>query len=509
MSLLNENCYILRGPGIEAFGQEPVGKLAPILSTRAKVTSYIRLDSFDQSLRRSGRLLMDLGTSLELMLPDGGMLCQPSQSPGKFVAELGDGPIKKALADISPLRSLLPCGSGNLDRTVLAFVDDEQKTCCRASLQILRCVKGTVVAVVRLQGLRGYGKALTDVRRKVEACGGIDFGMEELQGVPFPWQTEYGDKPAVVFTQGQSAYDAATQVIASHITVARLAETGIVADFDTEFLHDYRVALRKIRSILSLLKCVYSSAITEDLKARFSAIMSLTGSLRDLDVHQLERQKFYDMLPDSLHADLDVMFALRATERSAALAKLSDHLSSQTYAQNMTDLAQVFATPDMLKPGPAADRTVHHLVRSLIWKRFQKARKLAVNIGLGAADTQVHELRIHCKKLRYLIEFSVCLFPRHALKAAIKPLKMWQDHLGLFNDLSVQIVNLQTFLRSADTWPDGSKLQIAQSVGALTAVMHPRKLEERKKIDGISVYFTSRVTQATFRDLFHPRKEMI
>ena len=499
-------CYSLIGDAGAAFAKGLVGKLAPVFLPHADALACTRLDCFDQSLRRSGRMLLDTGTAWNLLLPDGTMVSQDMRRPRRFVADLPDGPVKQALADMSPLRSLLTFGSGRHGQSTIAFVDDEHKTCCRAALHCLTGAEGAVVTLVALQGLRGYAKALADVHGQVIDCGGTVFDMEALYGQIYPGQTAIPAQPKVILTQSQSANQAATQIIARYILVVRRNELGIIADFDTEFLHDYRVALRKIRSLLSLFTGVYQPSQTASLKAQFSAIMAQTGPLRDLDVHLLERQATFEMLPDSLHPGLDAIFALRTVERSVALAKLAHYLSSADYAQTINDLSQTFSTPDALQPGPKADTPVRDLSSALIWKRYQKARQIADTITPQTPETEVHALRIHCKKLRYLMEFAASLFPETTLKAAIKPLKIFQDHLGHFNDMSVQLVNLHNFANGSDTWPDKSKLQIAQSVGALTLVLHQRKVEARAKIEQLVARFTSPQVQETFRAIFHPRK---
>jgi len=70
------------------------------------------------------------------------------------------------------------------------------------------------------------------------------------------------------------------------MAIARQNEDGIKADYDTEFLHDYRVSLRKVRSVLSLFKGENIA-----LKQAFSDIMKGTNQLRDLDVYLLDKQE--------------------------------------------------------------------------------------------------------------------------------------------------------------------------------------------------------------------------
>jgi CHAD domain-containing protein len=497
-------CYILHGPAADKLALEGLGELAPSLLPRGETLPFSRLDCFDQSLRRSERLLLDLGTVLDLILPDGSVTSQPMQRGARFVADLPEGAVKPALTDISPLRSLLVCGAGTLNRALLAFVDEEEKVHCRAALLVLTGAEGQTLTLVTPQSLRGYDKALADLRRYLESHG-TPLRMDNLYAQLFPGSPVPEARAKITVAADQTAYEAATSIIAHQIPLARQTEAGIIADHDTEFLHDYRVALRRIRSVLSLFKGTYEPGQTADLKARFSAVMAQTGQLRDLDVHLLEKQSYYGLLPVSLHDGLDTMFTMRAAERSKALARMSRYLRSGSYARDMADLARRFTTPQALIPGPEADKLAYAFACSLIWKRYRKIRQIAVVIGPKTDDTAVHALRIHCKKLRYLMEFFAGLFPGPALRSVLKPLKALQDHLGQVNDLSVQQVNLQTFLQGSDGWKDSTKLQVAQSVGALITVLHQRKLDERQKAMAAVAGFISPVTQKTFRALFRPQ----
>ncbi len=497
--------FILHGPAATAFTSQRLGKLTPVFVPEGEPAPFTRLDTFDQTLRRSGRLLLDLGTALDLIRPDSSAMTQATHGRTKFVPDIAEGPVKQALSDLSPLRSLLPCGTGKLSRAGLAFEDDDHKVHCRAALQILTGAEGQTVILVMLHPLRGYARAQADLRHAL-ATNGMAFDMDALHGLLFPASPAPAPKPKLALTADQTAHDAATAIIALQIPVARLSEPGIVADHDTEFLHDYRVALRRIRSVLSLFRGVYPPDQTATLKARFSALMAQTGMLRDLDVHLLEKPSYYDLLPEIQHPGLDTMFALRAADRAKALARLSRHLRSKAHGQEMTELARLFATPQALPPGPKADTPAYPYACALIWKRYRKIRQIAANLGPATPDTDVHTLRIHCKKLRYLMEFFAGLFPPASVKSLLKPLKALQDHLGLVNDLSVQQVSLQSFLQGSGAWPDSTKLQVAQTVGALTTVLHQRKLDERRKTMDALSGFISPETQKTFREVFHPSK---
>ena len=498
-------CYILPGLVADAFAQTPVGKLVPVLRTTADPVHFTRLDCFDQSLRRSDRMLLDLGTVWEVILPLGQTIAQPVPHREKCAADLAEGPLRQALADMSPLRRLLPFGSGTLRRSQLGFEDGAGKTRCRVDLLTLTGTDAPGATIIWLQGLRGYDKALNAVRHHSLACGGTAFSAQTLHTLLFPGQIVYQAKPPIHLTADLPVFDAATRIIAGHIPVAQQNEAGIMADLDTEFLHDHRVALRKIRSVLSLFKGVLEPTQTAALKARFSALMARTGPLRDLDVLLLEKQHYYDPLPPSLHAGLDSLFTLREAERAKALTKLTRHLNSRRHAQEMAELSHLFSASSALAPGPKADIAVRTLARALIWKRFKVARVMARSIGPDTPDLALHDLRIHCKKLRYLMEFSGSLFSSSAVKPAVQIVKALQTNLGQINDVSVQLSGLHSAMMGTGDWQDGEKLQLAQSLGALTAIVHQRKQLERLKTDAIVARFASPQTHDLFRDLFHQR----
>ncbi len=492
---------------MDALAGGSFGKLTPVMTWDDGAPHFSVLDCFDQSLRRSGRLLLEIGGSFELLLDDGRVLSQSANRKGQFVPDLQDGPVKNALADVSPLRSLLPIGSGVLRRGTLALLDDDQKTHCRANLHVLTGARGEGAVLITLQGLRGYNKALAALRKQIEVCGGTALHHGGLYADIFPGQVAYNAKPEVIVKPDDTAYDAASDIIATYLPVARANEAGIIADHDTEFLHDYRIALRKIRSVLSLFKEVYQADQTADLKARFSDLMIPTGRLRDLDVYLLEKQRLYDLLPNTLHSGLDVMFRMFSAERKAAQAKLTDHLRSIRYETEIASLTKLFKKRKKLKSGPTASLAAQGYACTLIWKRYRKICKIGAGISSEMPDAEVHALRIHCKKLRYLMEFFGQLFPKPEFKSLLRPLKQLQDNLGLFNDYSVQQISLQDFLRNASDKPRDTNLAVAQSVGALTAVLHRRQLEERAKIVESFAQFNGPETQATFRDLFHDGRD--
>lgn len=488
---------MLAGP--QAFGR-PEGKLTPIFDLEDEAADFAILDCFDQSLRRAGKVLIESDGQL-LLFAGGRVLQQTAKRRGQYVADLAPGPVRDALPEISPLRCLLRMGRGGMRRARIALIDDLEKTRARAELLLLDPeTPGQGVTLANLQPIRGYDKAYDQLSNWL-----VGDGMDGLYIRLFPDLLSYQAKPRIEMSGEESAFQAANDIIAAYLPVARANEPGVIKDLDTEFLHDYRVALRKIRSVVSLFKGVYSEPQTVRLKSDFSELMSHTGRLRDLDVYLLDRQHYFDLLPATLHEGLGAMFDLFEQDRKAALRTLSKRFQSKAYAKEIGAIEAQFAKPKGLERGPNAGLHAHDYACALIWKRYRKVCKIASAIDDQTDDEDVHELRIHCKKLRYLMEFFAPLFPGKEVKRLIKPLKKLQDNLGLFNDYSVQQESLRGFLADHASKDQTAGMDIASSIGALIAVLHQRQLEERAKVVTSFAEFYSIDTQDRFETLFHLR----
>ncbi|HUH87102.1 MAG TPA: CHAD domain-containing protein [Pusillimonas sp.] len=499
--------YCLPIDAVNDFVTLPIGGLDPMPANEARTdsTAFVALDTFDQTLRGSNRLLLETPAALELLDDKLPLVSQASTNKTRFATEFADGPVKRALGKTSPLRSLLAIGTGERHRATAVFIDDEGKTHCRANLMQLVTSQDRAV-IVELHGIKGYEESLGLLHEHIQSLGGAPLQCSELYKQLFPPRPTYDPKPEIPIEEDDTAFDAANKIIATHIPLMRANEFGIIADYDTEFLHDYRIHLRKIRSVLSLFKGVYDEDQTTALKAEFSAFMAPTGALRDLDVYLLEQQRYYDLLPDSLHGGLDALFSLLAKVRATEKNRLTRHLQSTPYTRAVTAAAKRFSRRGGVRPGVNAMLAAHDYATERIWQRYRRVRKIAGGITPATPDAQIHELRIHCKKLRYLMEFFGPVFPQAELSPLLKALKSIQDELGLFNDYSVQQDNLSLFASRLGTQHLDADLEIAQSVGALIAVLHRRQIEQRARVLKQLNRFNRPGIRHAFQQLFQPPK---
>lgn len=472
-------------------------------------TPYELLDCFDQSIRQSGQVLTRSNKALQLRQQDGSTLVQRCSKPVGFVIDLADGPVKEALSFVSPLRRLLVVGKGRISYSNIIAVDDDCKTQARAYFQTyLADGIGKPIICATVQALRGYEKAFGLLVKMVGQFKGREqLNIDSLYVRLVPNYHPYQAKPDIKIVRDEVAFQAANDIVATYIEVARRNELGIIADYDSEFLHDYRVSLRKIRSVISLFKGIYSDKQTQYFKQAFSAQMEPTGRLRDLDVYLLEREHYFELLPSSLHKGLTIMYDLFEKERHEQHKVFKKRLMSRGYDLSINAVAALFASPEQLAKGRNATHSAYSYACELIWKRYVKVCNIARKIDNKTADEQVHELRIDCKKLRYLMEFFAPLFPVDVIKKVIKSLKRLQDNLGLFNDYSVQQESLQLFLDTHTSKNPKKDLMVAKSVGALMMVLHQRQLQERAKVVNNFNVFDHENTQKQFQTLFQHERE--
>ena len=501
MTNMSDSVFVI--PGTFDAGQlGNLEKLSVKLEAKISERPFKLLDCHDQSLRTSGRLLIETSGLLHLVQRDVGVISQKAKGNGKFAQELSEGPVRSALAKFAKFRALTVLGDGRVETSSLSVLDELQKTQVRGTVMALTSAQGAAT-IVWLHHLRGYDRAYSKTCAAMSELGHADGGIEPLFKALFPDLERYQAKPHIPLGHEERAIEAAGDIIRTFLHVARQNEEGVIADIDTEFLHDYRVSLRRVRSVLSLFKGVFSEEQTAELKRTFSDLMTPTGRLRDLDVYLLDKEIYFSMLPPSLHVGVQKMMDQFERERTQELSRLSRRFRSKSYVETMDVLAEQFQGLSNLQAGPNADRGAYEYACALIWKRYRKVCKLARSITADTPDEAVHELRIDCKKLRYLMEFFAPLFDARAFKTIIKPLKKLQDNLGLFNDYSVQQEALLEFADQRSNATARIDAELGMAVGGLIAVLDQRQKAERDRVISNFEHFDGPQIRDLFRSLFH------
>lgn len=470
------------------------------------------LDTFDQELSLRGQLLMQYQHMLVLLGKDA--LAIEASAPAKwsFGHELPHSRLTELLGELNPLRACLPVTKIQAELIQARLLDDERKTVCRLNLLQFDPSHSTNQCAIEIQPVKGYQRAAQILHELFKHFASSAEELEQLFNACSTNQPRYEKKPAIVFLPNDTVYQVATRLIAAYIPVARINEPGVIADWDTEFLHDYRISLRKVRSVLSLFKGIYSEPVTVDLKQRFACMMKKTNRLRDLDVYLLERENYRQLIPESMQDGLDNLFLDLAKKRKTEHDKVKRFFQSAPYQKEADQLESLFTQTDeskrRLAAGDKADTPVIRYALDVVRKHHKKIRKMAVHINDQTPDESVHKLRIQIKKLRYLIEFYGPMFPPKTYKQLLKAIRRLQNNLGRFNDYSVQQASLVALIEQQKKCkqPD---IDVVQSIGAMVAALNRKQLEERALIVENLAHFTADKTQDLFTLLFAQMQELM
>ena len=107
---------------------------------------------------------------------------------------------------------------------------------------------------------------------------------------------DYSSKLSFSLQPEMTAREATRTILQFLSCVIKKNEQGVISDIDTEFLHDFRVAIRRTRSALSQIRGVLPKNVRDQFKADFSALQKSSNHLRDLDVYLLNKTKYQQML---------------------------------------------------------------------------------------------------------------------------------------------------------------------------------------------------------------------
>jgi inorganic triphosphatase YgiF len=228
---------------------------------------------------------------------------------------------------------------------------------------------------------------------------------------------------------GDSACQAFQTIAHSCFRQFRLNETILRSRKNGESLHQARVALRRLRSAITLFKPMLQDDEARRLSAEFRWLAGVLGEARNLDVllPKAKAGELRDSLTEkrSIAYD-DVMEALDSSRTRALMLDFNEWLPCGDYLTNA-------ATSD-LRERPAI---------SFAGEALEKARKKLKKHGQdlsGVDDEHRHEARKDAKKLRYAAEFFRSLFPEkrgvRRYKRFIGAMETLQDELGALNDLA-------------------------------------------------------------------------
>jgi CHAD domain-containing protein len=279
-------------------------------------------------------------------------------------------------------------------------------------------------------------------------------------------------------------------------------EEGVIKRIDPEFLHDFRIAIRRTRTVLGQFKAVFPGK-TEAFEDKFSWLGKLTGPARDVDVLVLEIGKLREMRLKKLHDTLPPLIQFLQHKQEEPYKPLVDVLQSQEYRRFKTNwrrfLERCVAHPEQTDNKASL---ISHVAPKKIRKLYADIFRQGVKIKSTSPASDYHQLRKASKKLRYLMEYFQSVYPKEDIRPLIKDIKKLQDNLGEHQDLEVHTENLCTYGREAQKQTDVSP-RLLTAIEQICRRFEKRKLQLRKDFRARFDEFSSKENKKRVKALFH------
>ena len=467
--------FVLEAPA----GDEPGPDLLPAVlaalsqaftvTPEAAVPSVRRrtwLDTFDWRLYRAGLMLQfepaRRGGRLLLSRVDGTPQAEQPVTgwpPRRPALDLPPGPVRDRIMVLISPRALLPIVQAASTISVMRLLNADGKTVARLAAEHI-----TVTAVAAGPTAAGSISVGTTAELPLRLAVGTVRGypaqarkaaglLAEVAGVSHTSQsvfiaalTALGRHPAD-YTSGVDTEITATMPgsIAVARLLLRLLDTleqnvdGVLRDIDTEFLHDLRVAVRRTRSAIKLLREVLPADLAKHYAAEFKWLGDLTTPTRDLDVHLLGFGSMTGQLVAASPADLEPFRAFLVRRRAREFRRLATALRGPRFRAITDDWRKMLleirdAAPRRRRREP----TAAGLALRTTERAFGRVVAQGDAITQDSPPESLHDLRKRAKELRYLLEFFAPLHDPVAYRKVVGDLKSLQDCLGDFQDSQVQ-----------------------------------------------------------------------
>lgn len=232
------------------------------------------------------------------------------------------------------------------------------------------------------------------------------------------------------------------------------AEAVLHRERAPEAIHQMRVALRRLRSAMTLFAPLVGTAEGRRLKDEVKWLAGELGDARDLDV-------FLHEVLDPVRAEnpddagLARLAALVEARRERAYGRAFAAAGTPRAALVLLDVALWLEDGDWRSEAPeVAARPLRAVAAETLARRAAKVAKAGKGFRRLNAE-QRHRVRIEVKKLRYAVDFFRPLFKGKAVAAYQAPLAGLQETLGGLNDIAVAHALLHRLAQEAEATAGG------------------------------------------------------
>jgi len=494
-----------------------VESLGALLTVRRRSIARQRftfLDTFDGRVGRAGACLTvaaDAGGNRMQWRQGNLALGCTLDGMARFAWELPQGPVRQRIEPIVEKRRLVPLAEAEQDGVQLDLMDETRKTIARLSIVAGRARANNRYApwcpfppFLTLAALRGYDAQCAGPIAIIESRPGIERTDLELQGHVLR-------SIGVSLPQEASLYRVALDpmvradigALRMHRELLRIIvanHAGVLADIDSECLHDFRVGVRRSRSLLGHFEGVLPPAEIDHVKAELAWLDRIAGPVRDLDVLLLGlRSPSKDLSEDQQRVILERL----EQERIRAQQALTEQLTSERYRLLVGQWTELLSREVPAEPGDGCGALpLVTIVSRHVWRLYRRALSRIEHVRNDTTVDELHSIRRDAKELHDLIAAAAGLYDREDLAAVLRALQRLKSILGEFNDACVQARWLRQYAGALDE-SERDVASFRQATEALAELADSRAQKLRKPVNEQLLRFGESATRIAFERNFH------
>jgi CHAD domain-containing protein len=260
-------------------------------------------------------------------------------------------------------------------------------------------------------------------------------------------------KPPAPFGPDEPLAEAARQIMRQKLTDVRDWLPSALETADETAVHELRKTIRQLRAAARLFAAQFTPGLLTGYRRKLRKLMRLSNESRDLTVFCAHLAEFSDGgdLSAAERAATQDLLAYWRERQTAVNADLQQALAKGRWQKLLTKLETWAASPGAGISAPSPDKIVptqtRHLLPALVYGQLAEVRAFDGRLT-NAPLTVWHELRIHFKRLRYLLEFFEPLLGGTAAEL-IADIRQMQDVLGELNDGRVALEKLDSMDETA------------------------------------------------------------
>lgn len=249
-------------------------------------------------------------------------------------------------------------------------------------------------------------------------------------------------------------------------------------DFDVEYLHDYRINIRKSRVILSEFDGIFPLKKSKTLNKFLKKNTRLTNKIRDLDVLISNSEKCKLFLPPEKQNYLDKFFNDLKIRQKSELYRYIKFIKSKDFNNNLAIFKNLISLESKKPVNVNSFKPIGSNLSKCVKTLYKNIRKLGCFIVINKSYSDLHTYRISVKKLRYILEIFNIFFNEIQLMQFLSKLKKIQSILGCYNDFQNQIKIIKKYISENRNSYSEENILIIESLKLHLLERKKQKLDE-------------------------------